>query len=109
MKLQKYQISLVAVLITLFFYSCENVDIEVPQPQESIDLSDFKEAETCRPCHPVHYDEWKSSMHAFAMKDPFSMPAGKVNKNTARKPASGSAFSATIPMLMYPVAKWTRL
>jgi len=75
MKLQKHQIFLVAVLITLFFYSCGddepgNVDIEVPQPQESIELSDFKEAETCRPCHPVHYDEWKSSMHAFAMKDP---------------------------------------
>ena len=75
MKLQKHQISLVAVMITLFFYSCGNdepgnVDIEVPQPQESIELSDFKEAETCRPCHPVHYDEWKSSMHAFAMKDP---------------------------------------
>lgn len=75
MKLNKYQILLIAVLFTLFCYSCgenevDNGDIEIPQPQESIKLSDFKEAETCRPCHPVHYDEWKNSMHAYAMKDP---------------------------------------
>jgi hypothetical protein len=26
--------------------------------------------ETCQGCHPIHYREWSSSMHAYAAKDP---------------------------------------
>lgn len=30
----------------------------------------FRSAETCRACHPDHYAEWRTSMHAYAMIDP---------------------------------------
>lgn len=30
----------------------------------------FKEPETCQGCHPNHYEEWRSSMHAYAFEDP---------------------------------------
>ena len=33
-------------------------------------LSDFSAPETCAGCHPNHYAEWSSSMHAYAFKDP---------------------------------------
>lgn len=33
-------------------------------------LSDFSAPETCQPCHPTHYAEWSSSMHAYSFKDP---------------------------------------
>jgi hypothetical protein len=26
--------------------------------------------ESCRPCHPSHYEEWAASMHAYASDDP---------------------------------------
>ncbi len=27
-------------------------------------------AEQCQPCHPKHYEEWRISMHAYAVEDP---------------------------------------
>ncbi|MCS6965418.1 MAG: cytochrome c family protein, partial [Candidatus Kapabacteria bacterium] len=27
-------------------------------------------AERCQPCHPKHYEEWRISMHAYALEDP---------------------------------------
>jgi hypothetical protein len=36
------------------------------------ELSDFSSAETCKNCHPNHYNEWKGSMHAYAFVDPIN-------------------------------------
>jgi hypothetical protein len=33
-------------------------------------LEDLMRAETCRQCHPKHYQEWSGSMHAYAADDP---------------------------------------
>lgn len=33
-------------------------------------LTDFSAPETCQGCHPTHYAEWSSSMHAYSFKDP---------------------------------------
>lgn len=30
----------------------------------------FRAPESCRPCHPTHYEEWQASMHAYAFEDP---------------------------------------
>ena len=60
----------------MFFISCDNGnDIQIiipPEPpvQESFKITDFESAETCKQCHPNHYDEWSGSMHAYALKDP---------------------------------------
>ena len=73
---RKYRPSLIVVCFSIVCICCEKesttADEEnvIPQPQEFIALTDFRQAETCRPCHPVHYEEWKSSMHAYEMKDP---------------------------------------
>ena len=32
--------------------------------------SDFQPAEACKSCHPQHYEEWRGSMHAYAITDP---------------------------------------
>ena len=31
---------------------------------------DFQPAEACKTCHPRHYEEWRGSMHAYAITDP---------------------------------------
>ncbi len=33
-------------------------------------VSDFQSAEECKDCHPVHFEEWSGSMHAYAFTDP---------------------------------------
>lgn len=38
--------------------------------QPTLSTADFGGADTCAACHPTHYAEWKTSMHAYAMIDP---------------------------------------
>jgi hypothetical protein len=33
-------------------------------------LEQLRDPETCKDCHPIHYREWSSSMHAYAAQDP---------------------------------------
>ena len=34
------------------------------------EVADFESAQACQLCHSDHYDEWSTSMHAYAMVDP---------------------------------------
>lgn len=36
----------------------------------TLDLDDFSASTTCGDCHPTHYAEWRTSIHASAMVDP---------------------------------------
>ncbi len=49
-------------------------------------VTDFATAETCQGCHPNHYAEWRSSMHAYAFTDPvfFAMNAAGQQKTGGR-------------------------
>lgn len=38
------------------------------EPRHRID--DFAGAQACASCHPTHYAQWRTSMHAHAMRDP---------------------------------------
>ena len=64
-------------ILLIYFISCDNGNnehfINLPDPppiQESFKITDFESAETCKQCHPNHYNEWSGSMHAYALKDP---------------------------------------
>lgn len=37
----------------------------------------LKDPETCKGCHPIHYREWSSSMHAYASQDPVFLAMNK--------------------------------
>ena len=59
----------------LFFFSCADLGKEEKLPpsrpfQTQFEVEDFSSAVECQACHPTHYDEWASSMHAYSMKDP---------------------------------------
>ena len=41
---------------------------EPPQPQLSI--AELQDPATCEPCHATHVQEWETSMHAYAARDP---------------------------------------
>ena len=93
---RKYRPSLIVVCFSIVCICCQKksttADEEnvIPQPQEFIALTDFRQAETCRPCHPVHYEEWKSSMHAYAMKDPVFHSGWE--EEQAHRPETGEQF-----------------
>lgn len=39
-------------------------------PEPTLDMANFRSATECQACHPNHYAEWRTSMHAYAMIDP---------------------------------------
>ncbi len=48
-----------------------NVHDALSMPQNpTLDVYDFLSATSCEECHPDHYEEWRTSNHAYAMVDP---------------------------------------
>ena len=74
MKKKRYFIAIIILLLLGFMGGCTKKGtepIDKPEPSEvQYKLSDFSSAETCKACHPNHYNEWKGSMHAYAFMDP---------------------------------------
>jgi hypothetical protein len=59
----------------LALFACERyTPVQADREEEPLDrplkVSDFSEPETCGSCHPIHYEQWRTSMHAYAMTDP---------------------------------------
>ncbi len=58
----------------LFFFACKSKDPVDPKPPDpnppEFKVTDFATPEQCASCHPNHYQEWQSSMHAYAFVDP---------------------------------------
>src|SRR5574341_689909 len=64
------------LVISLFLVTIGCGDSSQPTTTDNTDtslvplqISDFSPADSCRACHPNHYDEWSGSMHAYALKD----------------------------------------
>ncbi|MCG8606366.1 cytochrome c family protein [bacterium] len=68
--------SLLIFLLTVTFLACGNsmtTDPDLDQtPTDSLAIlkSAFDDATECQTCHPNHYAEWQTSMHAYAFVDP---------------------------------------
>lgn len=64
------------ILILGLLWGCSEKSVEPqneePPPESPFKLSDFSPAESCKGCHPNHYNEWKGSMHAYAFIDPIN-------------------------------------
>jgi nitrate/TMAO reductase-like tetraheme cytochrome c subunit len=43
----------------------------------SMTLEQLRDPETCKSCHPIHYREWSSSMHAYSAQDPVFLAMNK--------------------------------
>lgn len=71
--------ALLVLASLLLLTACNNPDPVQPPAGNSpkFKVTDFATAETCQGCHPNHYAEWRSSMHAYAFTDPvfFAMNA----------------------------------
>ena len=56
----------VSLALALLLSGCK----EAPKEPERLTVEQLKNPETCMSCHPIHYREWKASMHAYASDDP---------------------------------------
>lgn len=59
-------VSLCALLGAVFCVACDHAS-DAPAPTTTAAMDD---PTACQQCHPQHYQEWASSMHAYAADDP---------------------------------------
>ena len=64
-----------AGMILLFFTACRDKQPSGPPIDDGPDSlallrAAFSAPENCQPCHPNHFSEWQTSMHAYAFEDP---------------------------------------
>lgn len=52
-----------AILLGLLLGACGD-------DETTLSRAELLDPETCKDCHPKHFDEWQSSMHAYAADDP---------------------------------------
>ena len=75
-------LSLVIIVISYIYY---NFNIKSssysPYSEKPFLVGQFEVAENCQSCHPQHYLEWSSSMHAYAFKDPVFFAMNTIEQN----------------------------
>jgi hypothetical protein len=59
---------LITPALGLLLVAC--ADTPAPKPRPTLTREELMDPETCKGCHPTHYQEWKASMHAYASEDP---------------------------------------
>lgn len=83
------------LLLGWLFQGCNKESTEPDQGQPPAptpyQLSDFSSAETCKDCHPNHYDEWEGSMHAYSFLDPVNTLWFESLRNSLGAEALGQA------------------
>ncbi|MCX5743366.1 MAG: multiheme c-type cytochrome [Proteobacteria bacterium] len=55
----------------------------------TLSIEELQDPETCKTCHPTHYQEWAASMHAYASDDPIFVAMnnrGQADTNNALGP-----------------------
>lgn len=72
---QKSCICLLPLLLMVLVFSCEKSTVVDPPPKAPLDSLEqlrrvMTNPATCGTCHPNHYSEWQTSMHAYAFEDP---------------------------------------
>jgi nitrate/TMAO reductase-like tetraheme cytochrome c subunit len=68
------------VLLVWIAYACGADDSVSP----ALTHEQLLNPESCKDCHPKHYEEWSSSMHAYASKDPVFLAMNKRGQEEAQ-------------------------
>lgn len=61
--------------------ACNSAERERPRPMAVTE--ELENPETCASCHPKHYEEWASSMHAYAADDPLFLAMNRRGQREA--------------------------
>ena len=62
--------SLRTKLPTLFPIALVSASLVLGCGDDYLSKAELMDPETCKDCHPKHFEEWQSSMHAYAGDDP---------------------------------------
>jgi hypothetical protein len=73
----------VALALMLLLGGCGHASETAPD-NTTYPLEKLQDPETCKDCHPKHYQEWSGSMHAYASDDPLFLALNKRGQEQAQ-------------------------
>jgi hypothetical protein len=65
---------------------------------EKYTVAELQNPETCKECHPKHYDQWSGSMHAYAAEDPVFVAMNKRGQRDTNGELGDFCVSCHAPM-----------
>ncbi len=84
---KKHFLSLVMVIGGLLLATACSQSTDPPDPPDPIPTDSvaffrtvFSDPAECASCHPNHYNEWQTSMHAYGMADPIMQALNKIGQ-----------------------------
>ena len=54
------------------------------EPAVALTRQQLLDPQTCKTCHPIHYEQWSSSMHAYAAEDPVFLAMNRRGQEEAK-------------------------
>jgi hypothetical protein len=79
------------LLLLLALTACDDNKLTVEQLQNP---------ETCKDCHPKHYDQWAGSMHAYAAEDPVFVAMNKRGQRDTNGELGNFCLTCHAPMAL---------
>ncbi|HEY5926021.1 MAG TPA: multiheme c-type cytochrome [Kofleriaceae bacterium] len=82
------------LVLVLALAACDGCD----GPKYSVEQ--LQNPETCKECHPKHYDQWSGSMHAYAAEDPVFVAMNKRGQRDTNGALGDFCISCHAPMAL---------
>ena len=67
---------------------------------EKYSVEKLQDPETCKECHPKHYDQWSGSMHAYAADDPVFVAMNKRGQRDTNGELGDFCLTCHAPMAL---------
>ncbi|HEY5947921.1 MAG TPA: ammonia-forming cytochrome c nitrite reductase subunit c552 [Kofleriaceae bacterium] len=82
------------VLFVLALAACDGCD------DKKFTVEKLQNPETCKECHPKHYDQWSGSMHAYASDDPVFIAMNKRGQRETNGELGNFCLTCHAPMAL---------
>lgn len=82
------------VLFVLALAACDGCD------DQKLAVEELQNPETCKDCHPKHYEQWSGSMHAYAADDPVFLAMNRRGQRDTSGELGSFCISCHAPMAL---------
>jgi hypothetical protein len=82
------------LVLALVLAACDGCD------DTKLTVEELQNPETCKECHPKHYEQWSGSMHAYAAEDPVFVAMNKRGQRDTNGELGNFCITCHAPMAL---------
>ena len=85
----------------LLLGGCSDGGVHAPAQPATVTREQLRDPEACKSCHPAHYREWSSSMHAYAARDPVFLAMNRRGQRETHGELGDFCLKCHAPMAVF--------